>query len=59
MRPYRWYFVATTTTLLAYSFYKTYRGGCVPPLRNKIILWAAAVLSVGMTAYTLLRPYLL
>ncbi len=51
--------MATTTSLLAYSFYKTYRGGCVPPRRNKIILWVTAALSVSMTVYTIIRPYLL
>ena len=59
LAPYRWYFVATTTSLLAYSFYKTYRGGCVVPRKNKIILWITAGLSISLTTYTIIKPYLL
>ena len=59
MAQYRWYFVATTSTLLAYSFYKTYHAGCVVPLRNKIILWTTATVSISLTVYTVIKPYLL
>ena len=59
MAQYRWYFVATTSSLLAYSFYKTYHAGCVVPLKNKIILWATATISISLTVYTLVKPHLL
>jgi hypothetical protein len=44
-----------TALLLAFSFYKTYRGKCVPPLKNKIILWTTASVSIGLTVYSLLK----
>lgn len=59
MAQYRWYFVATTASLLAYSFYKTYHAGCVVPRKNKIILWTTAVISISLTLYTILKPYFL
>lgn len=56
---YRWFFIAATLGLISYSFYRTYRSGCVVPRRNKIILWATMAVSLGLTAYTILKPYLL
>lgn len=56
---YRWFFIATTLSLISYSFYRTYRSGCVVSRRNKIILWCTMAVSLGLTAYTILKPYML
>jgi hypothetical protein len=55
---YRYFFIATTLTLISYSFYRTYRSGCVVPRRNKIILWATMAVSISLTVYTIIKPYL-
>jgi len=44
-----------TFSLLAFSIYKTHFGGCVAPLRRKILLWATATVSVGLTLYSLVK----
>ena len=59
MAKYRWFFIATTLSLISYSFYKTYRAGCVVPRRNKIILWSTMAVSISLTIYTIIKPYLL
>ena len=56
---YRFLFIATTLTLISYSFYRTYRSGCVVSRRNKIILWITMTASLSLTAYTIIKPYLL
>jgi len=56
---YRFFFIATTLTLISYSFYRTYRSGCVVSRRNKIILWITMTVSLSLTAYTIIKPYLL
>lgn len=55
---YRYFFIATTLSLISYSLYRTYRSGCVVPRRNKIILWATMAVSISLTAYTIVKPYL-
>lgn len=44
---------------MSYSFYKSYRSGCVLPRRNKIILWSTMAVSLSLTAYTIVKAYIL
>jgi len=56
---YRIFFILTTLSLVSYSFYKSYRSGCVLPRRNKIILWSTMAVSLSLTAYTIIKAYIL
>ena len=52
---YRYFLYAITFTLLAVSFYRTYTGkGDVSP-RNIKILWIVASISIGLTAYSIIK----
>ena len=44
-----------TFSLLAFSIYRTHFGPCVAPLRRKVLLWTTAVVSVGLTLYSLVK----
>jgi len=55
LAKYRFVFMPLTFSLLAFSIYRTHFGPCVAPLRRKIILWATAVVSVGLTVYSLVK----
>ncbi len=54
---YRIFLYAITFTLLAVSFYRTYKGkGDVSP-RNKKILWITAAMSISLTGYTIIKSW--
>lgn len=55
MNEYRLFFVATTMTLLGVSFYRTYTGrGNISPW-SKRILWITAIVSIGLTTYSIIQ----
>ena len=52
---YRPFFVALTMTLLGISFYRVYTGkGNISPW-SKRILWGTALISLGLTAYSIFQ----
>ncbi len=55
MNQYRLVFVAATMTLLGISFYRTYTGkGNISPW-SKRILWITAIVSIGLTVYSIMQ----
>lgn len=52
INSYRPFFVGATMTLLGISFYRVYTGkGNISPW-SKRILWATALISIALTAYS-------
>lgn len=66
--PYRPYLLAATGALLAFAFYRAYRPircapgeSCAVPAhrrRNRILLWLAAVMALGLVAFPYYSPWL-